>query len=558
VPLESDLVPYEAVSQIPARRVLVLAPHPDDEVFGCGGAILAHVRAGVPVHVVVMTDGSHNGQPAERMQECRAAAQVLGYGEPEFWPIADRTLRCDAATVQRVVDALAASGADLLYAPSPWEVHPDHRQAAAIAAEAARSTGTRLAYYEVGAPLPPNLLLDISSLKESKQRAMQCFASQLGGQDYVRQINALNEYRSYSLPRAVTSAEAFLLLSAADLDSELAARLARRPASLGGASTPAAIQSDAPLVSVLVRSLDRAHLQDALDSIALQTYAKVEVVVIAAQPGHTALPQRCGRFPLRLLQTEQALPRSRAANKGLEQAAGDYLLFLDDDDWLMPSHIARLAEVLQRQPNVLAAYTGVALVGEHGAPVGQLFDLPFDGVRQLAGNLTPIHGVLFSRKALERGCRFDEALDRLEDWDFWLQVARLAQMVHLPGVSAAYRVHESSGVHRDAGPEGAATQRIYEKWMNAWTANEGAALMERAWACDDLERELAATRGKLEEAHQNIARLSETTTNLAALVQAQTSMVEQRDRYVRELLDSSSWRVTGPLRWLASILKPHK
>jgi LmbE family N-acetylglucosaminyl deacetylase len=527
VPLESDLVPYQAVNHIPARRVLVLAPHPDDEVFGCGGAILAHVRAGVGVHVVVMTDGSRNGEPAERMQECRAAAQLLGYGEPEFWLIADRTLRCDAGTVQRVVDALVASDADLLYAPSPWEVHPDHRQAAAIAAEAARTTGVRLACYEVGAPLTPNLLLDISSLKDIKQRAMQCFVSQLGGQDYVRHVNALNEYRSYSLPRAVTSAEAFLLLPAADLDSGLASRLTQRPASLDGALAAAALQPDMPLVSILVRSLDRGHLGEALDSIALQTYARIEVVVMAAQPAHRALPPRCGRFPLRLVQTDEALARSRAANKGLAEAAGQYLLFLDDDDWLMPSHVARLAEVLRRQPNCLAAYTGVALVGEDGATTGQVFDLPFDSLRQLAGNLTPIHGVLFSSKLLERGCRFDETLDRLEDWDFWLQVSRHADMVHLLGVSAAYRVHESSGVHQDAGPGGAATQRVYENWRDSWTAGQGAALMQRAWACTDFERELAAAQAKLEEASLNAARLAE---SLARLTESEARLAESQVR----------------------------
>jgi LmbE family N-acetylglucosaminyl deacetylase len=562
VPLESDLVPYQALDQIPARRVLVLAPHPDDEVFGCGGAILAHVRAGVPVQVVVMTDGSRNGQPAERMQECRAAAQVMGYGEPEFWPFADRALRCDAATVQRVVDALVASGADLLYAPSPWEVHPDHRQAAAIAAEAVRSTGVRVAYYEVGAPLPPNVLLDITSLAAEKERAMQCFTSQLGGQDYVRQIQALNQYRSYSLPRAVTSAEAFLLLSSAQLDSHLISELTRRPASLEGAAASSSLEAEVPLVSILVRSLDRPHLQEALDSIALQTYARVEVVVIAAQPGHTALPQRCGRFPLRLLLTDEALPRSRAANKGLGAAGGEFLLFLDDDDWLMPSHVARLAEVLRCQPNSLAAYTGVALVREDGSPAGQVFDLPFDSVRQLAGNLTPIHAVLFSKKLVESGCRFDETLDRLEDWDFWLQLAGHTGMTHLPGVSAAYRVHQSSGVHDDAGPEGAATQRIYEKWMASWTAGEGAALMKRVWAYADIESELTQTRAALEDATREVARLSQTVASLSeslahqtGIAEAQSAAAADRERELAQVYCSNSWRIAAPLRWLSSTLK---
>src|SRR5699024_9239303 len=122
-----------------------------------------------------------------------------------------------------------------------------------------------------------------------------------------------------------------------------------QPVSFGGSPSAAALQSEAPLVSVLVRSVDREHLQEALDSVALQAYPKIEVVVIAATPDHRELPTRCGPFPLRLVHTEEPLPRSRAANKALAEARGDYLLFLDDDDWLMPGHIARLAHVLQRQ-----------------------------------------------------------------------------------------------------------------------------------------------------------------------------------------------------------------
>lgn len=587
---ESDLVPYQSVAGIPAQGVLVVAPHADDEVFGCGGAIAAHVRAGVPVKVIVLTDGAGHGEPSERAQESLAAAQVLGYGAPEFWAYPDRGLRCEEALVQRVVEAVAACGADLIYAPSPWEIHPDHRQAAAIAAEVVRRTGVRVAYYEVGAPLRPNLLLDITASAETKSRAMRCFSSQLEQQDYERQIRALNEYRTYSLPRGVLAAEAYLLLGAADLDAGLVTALAALPVSLGSRPSEAA-EAPGPLVSVLIRSLDREHLREALDSVALQTYPHIEVVVVAAQPGHQALPQRCGPFPLRLVPTEDTLPRSRAANKALDEARGALLLFLDDDDWLMPGHIARLARVLRRQPDSFAAYTGVAFAGSDGVLSGQTLDLPFDGVRQLAGNLTPIHAVLFRRDLLARGCRFDESLDHLEDWDFWLQVASHAPMVHLPGVSAAYRIHQSSGVHEDSGPLGAASQLIYRKWQASWSAGQGAALMQRAWSCADLEVELAATRESLAGLHKLMAeqagainRLMQEAANQSQVIAHQTQLITEHtqliaqqsqaiahqtqaaeaakrlagdhERRIADLLQSTSWRVTAPLRWLSSRFRP--
>lgn len=248
--METDFIPYQAVAHLPARHALVLAPHPDDEVFGCGGAVLAHVQRGTPVSVIILTDGSLYGDAAVRMAESRAAATLLGCGEPEFWAYPDRGLRHDQDLVGRLVQKIVATGADLVYAPSPWEVHPDHRQTASAAAQAVLHTGVRIAYYEVGSPLRPNLLLDITAHAAAKMQAMRCFASQMEQQDYPRHIAALNQYRTYTLPRDVTAAEAYLLLSAADLIATL---------------------PSLPLGSVLIRSMDRQHLQETLDSVAVQT-----------------------------------------------------------------------------------------------------------------------------------------------------------------------------------------------------------------------------------------------------------------------------------------------
>ena len=63
---EAGIVPYHLSSLPSARQVLVFAPHPDDEVFGCGGAIALHAQAGHPVRVVLLTAGDFHTQSNAR------------------------------------------------------------------------------------------------------------------------------------------------------------------------------------------------------------------------------------------------------------------------------------------------------------------------------------------------------------------------------------------------------------------------------------------------------------------------------------------------------------
>jgi LmbE family N-acetylglucosaminyl deacetylase len=56
--MEDWYIPYQTSKLPQAQRVLVLAPHPDDEIFGCGGALALYVQLGAQVDVVVVTDGT--------------------------------------------------------------------------------------------------------------------------------------------------------------------------------------------------------------------------------------------------------------------------------------------------------------------------------------------------------------------------------------------------------------------------------------------------------------------------------------------------------------------
>ncbi len=231
--MRDRFLPYTASEVPPARSVLVLAPHPDDEVFGCGGCIALHSAKQVPVRVLLLTDGGGDefGASADatgraayverRWRESEAAGEILGY-KLERLPYRDQSL-CDVASLSAdIVAAALRCSADLIYAPSPWETHPDHHHAAWAALEALAQLpdGTRLATYEVGVPQRPNTLVDITSVQALKHRAMACFATQMELQRYAEQVTGLNVFRSYTLGRAVKFAEALTVFSRADLERD--------------------------------------------------------------------------------------------------------------------------------------------------------------------------------------------------------------------------------------------------------------------------------------------------------------------------------------------------
>ncbi|NBS17115.1 MAG: PIG-L family deacetylase [Gammaproteobacteria bacterium] len=226
--LESHYVPYEVRPRIGRGRALFFAPHPDDEVFGCCGALLQHLADGDAVQVVVVTDGAYGDRPdalayrGVRERESRAAADILGYNQLVFWGLPDRGLIVHDGLVERIRSEIIGFDADWVYAPSWWEVHPDHAALSAAVTSAVRALSPRatLVLYEVGVPLQANCLLDLTDRLDLKKAAIAAFQSQLVVQSYDRHILALNVFRTYTLPPSVEAAEAYRIVSPFELDEE--------------------------------------------------------------------------------------------------------------------------------------------------------------------------------------------------------------------------------------------------------------------------------------------------------------------------------------------------
>ena len=538
---------------------------------------MRHVGKCVPVHVIILTDGAY-GEEGEtrlayshkRQEESLEAAMILGYGVPTFLGFRDREVVYSEKLVSQMLGEIG--NADLVYAPSVFEIHPDHRAIGMAAIEAVRRIrqGVRLALYEVGTPLRPNLLLDISDIAERKMSAMQCFSSQNVRQRYDLDIAALNRYRSYTLENSVTAAEAYILTRAEDLAKDpmrLYESEYRRQKALGlKPGIP-----DTPRVSVIVRSMDRVTLSDALDSIALQTYPNIEVIVVNAKGhNHSEVDQWCGRFPMRVVGQGEPLRRSRAANMGLEAATGQYVIFLDDDDWFEPHHIAALTGELDNDESVVLVYSAMRGVNALGEEIRR-FEEAYDPVQLRIDNYIPIHAALFRRFVADRGVRFDESLEICEDWDFWLQISEHGPFRFVANIGGGYRIGngKGSGVWDDAARTRQAMLGIYKKWFPRWSE-------ECLWSIFEYARYKRLFHGEVPGLRQSIADSDRKLKELVAQHEDQTAKTQkhiaqmanqianlenslkEREREISALLSSRSWRLTKPIRSIKTFFQERK
>jgi LmbE family N-acetylglucosaminyl deacetylase len=187
--------------------LVIVAPHPDDDVIGCGGAIATAAARGAAVHIVYVTDGaaSHPGSrafPPERLRMVReaearrASAHLARDVHSTFlhWP--DGTVPCaDASAAAPLIARLAGAfpAGALVLAPWRRDPHPDHRAVASLVnAVTARRRDVLLAEYFVwldergdagDRPLPGEgtpLELDITPFVAAKRAALAEHRTQLG------------------------------------------------------------------------------------------------------------------------------------------------------------------------------------------------------------------------------------------------------------------------------------------------------------------------------------------------------------------------------------------
>lgn len=148
-----------------------------------------------------------------REEEAREAASFLGVKALEFLRFPDGRLSANKA-VEEVLDGLIRRfRPSVIYAPSPWETHPDHWAAARALARVLRNTAHQSTWwaYEIWTPLSASHLVDIGHVWERKRRAILSYQSQLRYMDYLSRVEGLARYRTLNVP-GLSFAEAYQVM----------------------------------------------------------------------------------------------------------------------------------------------------------------------------------------------------------------------------------------------------------------------------------------------------------------------------------------------------------
>jgi N-acetylglucosamine malate deacetylase 1 len=219
-----------------ASRILVIAPHADDETLGVGGTIARRIAEGDDVHVAIVTghgDDPHPLWPRSTWDvirgEARAAMAVLGVANLHFEEL-PAALVADHPVwrVNKVIGALVEKLApNVLYVPFVYDLHKDHREvfhAASVAWRSSSSTGRKIRAvyaYEVqsethwNAPFEgafvPNTWVDIGAHLQTKLRALACYGSQIRAAPDARSLDAVRALAIWrGSQQGMLAAEAFV------------------------------------------------------------------------------------------------------------------------------------------------------------------------------------------------------------------------------------------------------------------------------------------------------------------------------------------------------------
>ncbi len=272
-----------------------------------------------------------------------------------------------------------------------------------------------------------------------------------------------------------------------------------------------------PLVSIVIPCYNQARfVRQALDSALAQDYDALEVIVVndgSTDDLATQLERYSAEPRVRVLtQANRGLPAAR--NRGTAAAHGEYLKFLDADDWLAPAALACQVAAFDAEPSLGLVYCDLQRVDAHGKPL-DAYSVG-SARRVLNGDILPSllvggyftpHTVLVPRRVLDRVGGFDETLGGVADTELWMRIACEGYAArYVPAKLAYYRLHDAN-MTRDTAQMDAAHRRALDAITTRYPHRVANALHELIREHERVDRDSAWAREQLAAQQQEIDAL---------------------------------------------------
>lgn len=427
-------------------RVLVLAPHPDDELIGCGGTLCRLAAAGAEVTILQATDGA--GLPSledlpearrrsVRLEEAERVAAALG-ARLLLWRERDQGLRCSDETVRRLAVVLEELRPTHVFTPFLGDVHPDHSTLSYILGDAlaAGEVEPRVLQYEVWSLAPANLYCDVGACAQRLEALLVLYEQAMRVDDFVHACQARNGARALELTGEPGHVEAFLATTAVEY----------RRLAAGTRGDPWQ-----PKISVVMPVFNaERYVAEAIESVLRQTYGNFELIVVddASTDRSREMVARFADPRVRMLVNDVNRGVAYSLNRGLSVATGELIARMDADDISLPERFARQVQEFARDPDLALCCTNGVSIAEDGSALTAPW---YRGAENIAWSVLfycPVpHASVMLRAARLSGLAYPQT--RAQDIGLWREMLGRGNFRRVPEVLIKYRVHPANVSRRN-------------------------------------------------------------------------------------------------------------
>lgn len=205
-----------------------------------------------------------------------------------------------------------------------------------------------------------------------------------------------------------------------------------------------------PLISVIIPVYNgEKTIKTTIESVLNQTFTDLELIVVndGSQDSTLAVLDEIKDSRLKVFSFANS-GVSASRNRGLAQAKGEFISFLDADDLWTPDKLEAQLRALQENPQAAVAYSWSDWVDESGQFLRAGGHITVNGNAYekllLRDFVESGSNPLIRRQALEEVGDFDQSVTPAEDWDMWLRLAAHYEFVAVPSAQILYRISPNS------------------------------------------------------------------------------------------------------------------